>query len=191
VSSLFAPSATDSVRRVAAVVGFPLGAATSASKSFEAAEAIRAGASEIDMVMNVGALKSEHQERVLNDIKAVVDAVRKISSTALVKVILETAQLSHAQIVDACLLCALAGAAFVKTSTGFSSAGGASVDAVCLMRAVVGDVLAVKASGGIRDFATASKMIRAGATRLGLSASVAIVEQALSGSVAATAPAGY
>lgn len=153
-----------------AVVGFPLGAALSSAKAFEAREAIRAGAREIDMVLNVGALKGRDYARVHQDIAAVVEASRPYP----VKVILETSLLDTEQKLIACVLAKAAGAAFVKTSTGFGS-GGATVEDVALMRRVVGDEVGVKASGGIRSAEDALKMIQAGANRLGASASVAIV----------------
>ena len=156
---------------VCTVVGFPLGATTTASKAFEAREAIANGATEIDMVLAVGALKSKDEARVLEDIRAVVGECR---GRALVKVILETCLLTRDEIVKACQLSKKAGADFVKTSTGFSS-GGATAEQVALMRATVGPDMGVKASGGIRDRKIAEQMIEAGANRLGTSASIAIV----------------
>ncbi len=153
-----------------AVVGFPLGAALASAKAFEAREAVRLGAREIDMVLNVGALKSRDYARVHEDIAAVVEA----SHPYPVKVILETSLLDTEQKLIACVLAKAAGAAFVKTSTGFGS-GGATVEDVALMRRVVGEDVGVKASGGIRSAEDALKMIQAGANRLGASASVAIV----------------
>ncbi len=158
-----------------AVVGFPLGAATSGAKAYETKEAIRDGADEIDMVINIGALKSRDHKVVLDDIKAVVDAAKPRP----VKVILETGALSHDEKVIACALSKAAGAAFVKTSTGFGP-GGATVEDIALMRAIVGDDLGVKASGGVRDAAGVDAMVKAGATRIGASASVAIVTGAKS-----------
>jgi len=152
------------------VVGFPLGAATSRAKAEETREAIANGASEIDMVVNIGLLKSQEHDAVLRDIKAVVDA----ASGRPVKVILETHLLTREQKIAACALSKAAGAAFVKTSTGFSG-GGATAEDVALMRAVVGPDMGVKASGGVRTADDARKMIAAGADRLGASASVAIV----------------
>ncbi|MGV8145137.1 MAG: deoxyribose-phosphate aldolase [Alkaliphilus sp.] len=157
--------------KITAVVGFPLGVATSETKAFETKDAIRKGANEIDMVINVGALKDRRYDYVLNDVKAVVDAAEK---KAIVKVIIETALLNIEEKKKACALAKEAKADFVKTSTGFST-GGATEEDVKLMRAIVGNELGVKASGGIRDFATAMKMINAGASRLGCSASVSIV----------------
>jgi len=153
-----------------AVVGFPLGAGSSQSKAFEAIEAIKAGAEEIDMVINIGALKSKAYKLVYNDIKTVVDA----SQPHKVKVIIETAQLSAEEKVIACALSKTADAAFVKTSTGFGG-GGATVEDIELMRRIVGADMEVKASGGIRTQEDAKKMINAGADRVGASASVAIV----------------
>ncbi|MCP3103239.1 deoxyribose-phosphate aldolase [Myxococcus sp. K15C18031901] len=153
-----------------AVVGFPLGVGLPSSKAFEAREAIRAGAREIDMVVHVGALKARELARVHQDIVAVVEASRPWP----VKVILETSLLTDEEKVIACVLSKAAGAAFVKTSTGFGS-GGATVEDVALMRLTVGEDVGVKASGGIRSADDAMKMLRAGANRLGASASVAIV----------------
>jgi deoxyribose-phosphate aldolase len=153
-----------------AVVGFPLGAATSQAKAFEAKEAIHSGAEEIDMVINIGALKSKDYKTVYEDIKQVVEA----SKPYAVKVILETSSLDHDEKVLACALSKTAGAAFVKTSTGFAS-GGATVEDIALMRKIVGENMHVKASGGIRTKEDAEKMVNAGADRIGASASVAIV----------------
>jgi deoxyribose-phosphate aldolase len=153
------------------VVGFPLGAGTSAAKAFEAEEAVRNGATEIDMVVNVGALRDKKHDFVREDIRAVVEAGRP----ALVKVILETCYLTDEEIVAGCKLSVEAGAGFVKTSTGFG-AFGAFPDHVRLMRQTVGPDIGVKASGGIRNFKDAWRLIQAGASRLGLSASVGIVE---------------
>ena len=157
---------------VCTVIGFPLGATTPTAKSIETRDALANGANEIDMVMNVGALKSGNDDLVRRDIQAVVDAAR---GKAIVKVILETALLSKEEKVKACLLAKMAGADFVKTSTGFSS-GGATVEDIALMRQTVGPEMGVKASGGIRDTATAQAMVAAGATRIGASASVAITK---------------
>lgn len=162
--------------KVAAVVGFPLGAATSASKAFETEEACMDGAREIDMVLNVGKFKSFDYDYVRDDIKAVVVAAEKYG--AIVKVILETCLLTDEEIVEACKLAVESGASFVKTSTGFNTAG-ATPEHVALMRETVGDTIGVKASGGIRDLETALKMIESGADRLGASASVAIMRAAM------------
>lgn len=156
---------------VCTVVGFPLGAMETASKAFETKRAVELGANEIDMVINVGALKDKDFEFVLNDIKAVVDA----SGKALVKVILETCLLTNEEIIKACELSKKAGADFVKTSTGFST-GGATVEAVKLMRKTVGPDMGVKASGGVRTSKDAEAVISAGAIRIGASSSIAIVE---------------
>ena len=155
---------------VCAVVGFPLGAMSPRSKAFETREAIRCGAREIDMVVNIGALKSRDYELVFRDIKAVVDAAKPIG----VKVILETSKIDDDEKIIVCALSKAAGAAFVKTSTGFGG-GGATAEDVALMRRIVGPEMGVKASGGVRSQADAESMITAGANRLGASASVAIV----------------
>ena len=154
-----------------AVVGFPLGAGTSGAKAFETKEAIRNGAKEIDMVINIGALKACDHAYVLEDIKAVVKAAGNVP----VKVILETSKLTTEEKVSACALSKAAGAAFVKTSTGFGG-GGATPDDVALMRRTVGDEMGVKASGGIRTIDDAEKVIEAGADRIGASSSIAIVQ---------------
>jgi deoxyribose-phosphate aldolase len=155
---------------VCAVVGFPLGAMTPSAKAYEAREAVRQGAREIDMVINIGALKSRDYETVFEDICRVV----KSSAPAGVKVILETSALSHEEKIIAISLSKLSGAAFVKTSTGFGK-GGATVEDVQLMRQLVGNELGVKASGGVRTVEDVVKMAQAGANRIGASASVAIV----------------
>jgi deoxyribose-phosphate aldolase len=155
---------------VCAVVGFPLGAMAPTSKAYEARDAVRAGAREIDMVINIGALKSKDYETVFEDICRVV----KASAPAGVKVILETSALNQEEKIIACALSKLAGAAFVKTSTGFGK-GGATVEDVALMRSLVGRDVGVKASGGVRTAEDAIKMAAAGANRVGASASVAIV----------------
>ncbi|MBL8605256.1 MAG: deoxyribose-phosphate aldolase [Myxococcales bacterium] len=155
---------------VCAVVGFPLGAMTPNAKAFETTEAIRAGADEIDMVLNVGALRSKDYALVLDDIAKVVGA----SQGRTVKVILETGMLSREEKLIACALSKAAGAQFVKTSTGFG-VGGATAEDIALMRATVGPELGVKASGGVRTAADADLMVAHGATRLGASSSVAIV----------------
>ncbi|WEV47485.1 deoxyribose-phosphate aldolase [Bifidobacterium sp. ESL0690] len=157
------------------VVGFPLGATSTASKVFEAQQAIKDGAEEIDMVINIGELIAGADDNVEADIKAVADAVH--ASGKLLKVIIETSFLDHDQKVRACELSEKAGADFVKTSTGFSSAGAKAED-VALMRQTVGDRLGVKASGGIHSYEEAMQMIDAGATRLGVSATIKILEGA-------------
>lgn len=153
------------------VAGFPLGASSSAAKSFEAQQAAADGAQEIDMVINIGALKDGFDEYVLNDIKGVVDAAHG----AAVKVILETGLLTDEEKVRACLLAVRAGAKFVKTSTGFGF-GTATEHDVRLMRSTVGAEIGVKASGGIRTYEDAVKMINAGATRIGTSAGTALCQ---------------
>jgi deoxyribose-phosphate aldolase len=155
---------------VCAVVGFPLGAMTPTAKAFEAKEAVRQGAQEIDMVINIGALKSRDYETVFEDICRVV----KAAHPAKVKVILETGALNNEEKVVACTLSKLAGAHFVKTSTGFGP-GGATVEDIALMRKLVGVDMGVKASGGVRTREDAEKMALAGANRIGASASVSIV----------------
>ncbi|GGA36448.1 deoxyribose-phosphate aldolase [Kroppenstedtia guangzhouensis] len=156
--------------KVCTVIGFPLGATSSEVKAFEARKAIEDGAGEVDMVINIGALKSGDLDQVRNDIAAVV----KAASGATVKVILETGLLHKDEIRMACDQAKAAGADFVKTSTGFG-AGGAEVGTVRAMRKAVGPDMGVKASGGIRDRETAEKMVEAGASRLGASSGVAIV----------------
>lgn len=148
--------------KVCCVVGFPLGAMLTSAKAFEAKAAVEAGADEVDMVINVGAMKDENYDFVKEDIKAVVEA----SQGKVVKVILETCLLTKEEIVKACELSVEAGADFVKTSTGFST-GGATAEAVALMRKTVGDKALVKASGGIRTPEDAKAMIDAGADRIG------------------------
>ncbi|CAM3886099.1 deoxyribose-phosphate aldolase [Geobacillus sp. FSL K6-0789] len=157
--------------RVCTVIGFPLGATTPETKAFETKNAIENGAREVDMVINLGALKSGADDWVERDIRAVVEAA---AGKALVKVIIETALLTDDEKVRACQLAVKAGADYVKTSTGFSG-GGATVEDVALMRKTVGDNVGVKASGGVRDRKTAEAMIEAGATRIGTSSGVAIV----------------
>jgi len=161
--------------KVCTVVGFPLGSTTPTVKAIEARDAIANGADEIDMVINIGALKSGNDIVVYDDIKAVRDATRG----RVLKVILETSLLSNEEKVRACTAAKKAGADFVKTSTGFGG-GGATVEDVKLMRETVGPLMGVKASGGIRDAKIAHDMIAAGATRLGTSASIAIVTDAKS-----------
>jgi len=155
------------------VVGFPLGAMAPEVKAYEARRAIEDGACEVDMVLNVGALKSGDDEFVRRDVAGVAETCHRMG--ARLKVILETCLLTDAEKVRACELCVKAGADFVKTSTGFSK-GGATIEDVALMRRTVGPVLGVKASGGVRDAEGARAMVEAGATRIGASASVAIVQ---------------
>lgn len=153
------------------VVGFPLGAMTKEAKEFETIDAIKNGANEIDMVINVGALKDKNYDLVKEDIEAVVKAAK---GKAIVKVIIETCLLTDEEKVKACELAKEAEADFVKTSTGFST-GGATKDDIALMRKTVGKDLGVKASGGVRDYKTAIDMIDAGASRIGSSNSIGIV----------------
>lgn len=160
---------------VATVAGFPLGASTPEAKAYEAQLAVQQGAREVDMVINLAALIAGDEAAARADVAAVVQAVKQANAAALVKVILETRALTDDQIVLGCRASAAAKADFVKTSTGFHAAGGATVAHVKLMRASAGG-LKVKASGGIRDLATASQMLAAGADRLGMSAGVAVVE---------------
>lgn len=159
--------------KVCTVVGFPLGAVTTNTKIFETKEAIENGASEIDMVINIGALKSKDFDFVYDDIKAIVDVTR---NKALLKVIIETCLLTDEEIIEVSKLVVKAGAEFVKTSTGFSTSG-ANERVVELMKKTVKENAKVKASGGIRDKATALKMIEKGAERLGVSAGVKIVNE--------------
>lgn len=162
----------DSPVKVCTVIGFPLGASTADTKAFETKDAIAKGATEIDMVLNVGALKSGLTEDVKADIEAVVQAAK---GKAIVKVILETCLLTKDEIVLASQLSKEAGADFVKTSTGFST-GGATAEDVKLMKETVGADLEVKASGGIRSLEDFNKMVEAGATRIGASSGVLIME---------------
>ncbi|EHV0175471.1 TPA: deoxyribose-phosphate aldolase [Enterococcus faecalis] len=159
---------------VCTVIGFPLGANTPEVKAYEAADAIKNGANEVDMVINIGALKSQQYDYVRQDIQGVVDAAK---GKALVKVIIETALLTDKEKVKACELAKEAGADFVKTSTGFST-GGAKVADIRLMRETVGPDMGVKASGGVHNAEEALAMIEAGATRIGASTGVAIVSGA-------------
>lgn len=155
--------------KVCTVIGFPLGQMSTRAKVAETAIAVEDGAQEIDMVINVGALKDKLYDVVLSDIKE----VKKACGSALLKVIIETCLLTDEEKVKACELSKEAGADFVKTSTGFST-GGAKAEDVALMRKTVGDEMGVKASGGIRDRETAQMMVNAGASRLGTSATIAI-----------------
>ncbi|PGY13774.1 deoxyribose-phosphate aldolase [Bacillus sp. AFS031507] len=157
---------------VCTVIGFPLGAATSETKAFETKNAIENGAEEVDMVINIGALKDHNDELVEKDIRAVVEAAKGKAHT---KVIIETSLLTKEEKIRACELSVKAGADFVKTSTGFST-GGATAEDIALMRKTVGPDLGVKASGGVRNTEDVQKMIEAGATRIGASSSIAIVK---------------
>lgn len=174
VSPVFVPLArdrlADSPVRVCTVVGFPAGVNEPDVKAYETRLAIKRGADEIDMVMNIGAAKAGDWEKVGFDVESVVKSARG----KLVKVILETCLLTDAEKLRACEVCVAAGAGFVKTSTGFSHGGATEAD-VRLLRAAVGPDVGVKASGGIRDYETACRMVEAGATRLGASSSVKII----------------
>lgn len=160
--------------KVGTVVGFPHGNTATATKVFEARQAVADGAQELDMVMNIGALRSGRYDYVENDIRAVVEAA---GEGIIVKVILENCYLTDEEKVNACQLAEAAGADFVKTSTGFGP-GGATAEDVALMRRVVGPAMGVKAAGGIRTYEAAQKMVAAGATRIGASASVKIMQEA-------------
>jgi len=156
---------------VCTVIGFPLGANTPAVKAFEVKDAIANGANEVDMVINIGALKDKNYDLVQADIAAVVEAAK---GSALVKVIIEACLLTDEEKVKACELAVAAGADYVKTSTGFST-GGATAEDIALMRKTVGPDLGVKASGGVRSLEDMKKMVEAGATRIGASSGVAIM----------------
>lgn len=175
VNSGYVPFAAKALQgsavKVCSVIGFPLGAGLTAAKAYEARAAIEAGAGEIDMVINVGWLKSGNIAAVTADIRA----VREVCAAIPLKVILETCLLSEQQIVQVCQICRELNVAFVKTSTGFST-GGAREEDVRLMRLTVGPEMGVKASGAVRDRRTAQAMILAGATRIGTSSGVAIVK---------------
>lgn len=158
---------------VCSVIGFPLGAVTIKDKAYEAKEAVLDGASELDMVMNIGQLKSGKKERVMQDIQGVVDA----ADGRIVKVILETALLTSEEKVEGCFISREAGASFVKTSTGFGGQKGATVKDVELLKKTVGKDLGVKASGGIKDLKKALDMINAGANRIGTSSGVQIMKE--------------
>ncbi|KAJ53374.1 deoxyribose-phosphate aldolase [Clostridium tetanomorphum] len=159
--------------KVCTVIGFPLGATTTAVKVFEAEEAVKNGAEEVDMVINIGRLKDKDYEYVKNDIKSVVQTVK---GKALIKVIIETCLLSNEEKVIICKIAKEAGADYVKTSTGFST-GGATISDIKLMRDTVGNDMGVKASGGVRTYEDSLSMIEAGATRIGASASIQICEK--------------
>jgi deoxyribose-phosphate aldolase len=174
--------------KVCTVVGFPLGATNADVKAYETRRAIFDGATEIDMVINLGALKSGDDAGVKRDIRAVVEAAHE--ACAIVKVIIETALLTDDEKVRACVLAKEAGADFVKTSTGFSR-GGATVADIELMRRTVGSEVGVKAAGGVKDLASARELIAAGATRIGASAGVKIVQESQGVRVAATGPGSY
>ncbi|HWZ32846.1 MAG TPA: deoxyribose-phosphate aldolase [Bryobacteraceae bacterium] len=183
---LVAQELAGSAVKVCSVIGFPLGANMMAIKVSETEAALQAGAQEIDMVLNIGELRAGNHDTVGDEIRAVVNAAH--AGGAIVKVILETALLDDHQKVAACKLAKTAGADFVKTSTGFGP-GGATVHDVELMRKTVGPEMGVKASGGIRTLEDLKKMVAAGATRIGASASVKIVEEAAGASSAPAAGA--
>lgn len=174
--------------RVCTVAGFPLGATPGAVKAFETARVIEDGASEVDMVMNIGALKSGDYRLVERDVAGVADTCRERG--ALSKVIIETALLSDDEKVKACVIVKAACADFVKTSTGFASGGATAAD-VALMRRVVGPEMGVKAAGGVKDLKSAEAMIEAGADRIGASVGVKIVQESRGQKPAAGGPAGY
>jgi deoxyribose-phosphate aldolase len=192
VNPTWVPLAAERLRctvvKVCTVCGFPLGATLPAAKREEARESLRAGAQEVDMVINVGALKSGDWDFVREDIRGVAEACH--AAGAITKVILETSLLNDEEKVAACLLARAAGADFVKTSTGFST-GGATPRDIALMHYVVGDGLGVKASGGVRTLEDVRKMVAAGATRVGASASVKIMEQIEKGAAAGAPATGY
>ncbi len=180
VNPIFVPLAsrllTNTSVKVTTVIGFPLGANTSETKAFETRNAIKNGAQEIDMVMNLGAFKSGAYEMVQADVKAVVDATKTagVTSDIIVKVIIETCYLNEEEIVQACNLARTAGADFIKTSTGYGEYG-ATIDDVSLIRKTVGREIGVKASGGIKNYDQALEMLDAGANRIGASSGVIIV----------------
>lgn len=160
----------DTEIKVCTVIGFPLGSSSTETKIFETKQAIQDGASEIDMVLNIGELKANHDDIVQRDIESVVEAAGDIT----VKVIIETSLLTENEKIRACQLAKKANADFVKTSTGFSG-GGATIEDIMLMRKIVGLEMGVKASGGIKDKSTANAMIEAGASRIGASSSIEII----------------
>lgn len=180
INPIYVPLATklleESSVKVCTVIGFPLGANTTETKAFETKNAIKNGAQEVDMVMNIGAFKSGAYDLVRSDIKGVKDATKAsgVTSDAIVKVILETCYLDEDEIVKACEIVKDVGGDFVKTSTGFGTAG-AEVEKVSLMRKTVGRDIGVKASGGIKNFEQALEMLDAGANRIGASSGVNIV----------------
>lgn len=175
-TSLVSRELAGSPVHVCTVVGFPLGAGDPALKAIEAGAAVQAGASEVDVVMNLGFFKGGLRIRVQEDLAGVVKAARNENSRVTVKVILETCLLNDPEKIIACRLAVESGADFVKTSTGFGK-GGATVQDVALMRETVGPSFGVKASGGIRNLKTALDMIRAGANRIGTSSSLSILEE--------------
>ena len=180
INPSFVPLAANTLKSstvlVCTVIGFPLGSTTTDVKVFEAQEAVKNGAMEVDMVINIGALKEQHEDVVFQDIRAVVEATKGANSEAITKVIIETCYLSDEEKILACRLAKKAGAHFVKTSTGFGS-GGATTHDISLMRETVGVEMGVKASGGIKNLQQVLSMVRAGATRIGASAGVDIVKE--------------
>jgi deoxyribose-phosphate aldolase len=174
--------------KICTVIGFPLGASSSRVKAFETSVACEEGATEIDMVINIGELKSKNYDVVESDIQAVVSAAE--IGNAIVKVILETCLLTDEEKVIASVIAKNAGATFVKTSTGFSKSGATAED-IALMRKAVGEGMGIKASGGVRDYATAKKMVEFGATRIGASASVKIIKEAKCLSNSGAQSSGY
>ncbi|MBL7993609.1 MAG: deoxyribose-phosphate aldolase [Candidatus Kapabacteria bacterium] len=177
--------------KVCTVIGFPLGANTTETKMYEAIAAIDAGATEVDMVLNIGALVGGNYQAVEDEIFALAYVAHKRDDkpTAVLKVIIETALLNEEQKIAACNAVTRGGADFIKTSTGFSTSG-ASVEDIALMKKHVGEAVQIKASGGIRDLAFTQALIGAGASRIGASAGIAIVD-ALVGNVSTAAPQGY
>jgi deoxyribose-phosphate aldolase len=174
--------------KVCTVIGFPLGANAPDSKAYEARRAIFDGASELDMVINIGALKSGDHDLVSRDIRGVVEVAHEVGY--ICKVIIETALLNDDEKISACLIAKEAGADFVKTSTGFSSGGATAAD-VALMRRVVGGQMGVKASGGVRDLKQAQEMISAGATRIGASVGVKIIQEVAGSPVSGTGQSSH
>ena len=166
----------DSNVEVCTVVGFPLGATMPTQKIVETLSCLNSGATEIDMVINVGALKSQAYGMVLNEVQSIAQVAH--NQSAILKVILEMALLTHSEKIIACLICQAAGTDFVKTSTGFGP-GGATIEDVDLMFRVIGETMKIKAAGGIRDFVTTKAMIDAGASRIGASAGVRIVQESI------------
>ncbi|MEG2838453.1 MAG: deoxyribose-phosphate aldolase [Lachnospiraceae bacterium] len=171
-ASLVAELLHNSEVKTCCVVGFPLGAMLTSAKAYEASESVKAGAQEIDMVINIGAIKDKNDEYVCDDIRGVVEAAKP----AIVKVIIETCLLTEEEKIRACALTVKAGAEFVKTSTGFST-DGASVEDITLMRKVVGEQVQIKASGGIRTPEDAKRMLEAGADRIGAGNGVALLSK--------------
>jgi deoxyribose-phosphate aldolase len=174
--------------KVCTVIGFPLGANAPDTKSYEARRAIFDGASELDMVINIGALKSGDHDLVSRDIRGIVEVAHEVGF--ICKVIIETALLTDDEKVSACLIAKEAGADFVKTSTGFSTGGATAAD-VALMRRAVGGQMGVKASGGVRDLKQAQEMIRAGATRIGASVGVKIIQEVAGSPVSASGQSSH